>query len=112
MNITLRYKPWFLKRKKTAKTAIKIRRATAKSIRTRNILLSEKEPKQAEIVKTSKKELHVAPHIERQQLEELAKAVPTPIFKTSRFSNKVTWCISKADQLDHWSWGKSSMEYY
>ena len=67
-------------------------------------LLSEKEPKQAEIVKTSKKELSLAPHLERQQLE---KAFPTSIVKTSRFSSKVTWCTSKADIFDCWSWGES-----
>lgn len=78
-----------------------------KSIRTKNILLSEKEPKQAEIVKTSKKELNLAPHLERQNLEAAAKTVPTSTLKKSRFSSNVTWCISKADQLDHWSWGES-----
>lgn len=95
------------KEKRLQRQQLKLDDHQKKSIRTKNILLSEKEPKQAEFVKTSKKELHVAPHIERQQLEEQAKAVPTSVLKTSRFSNKVTWCISKADRLDHWSWGES-----
>lgn len=95
------------KEKRLQRQQSKLEEQQQKNIRTRNILLFEKEPKQAEIVKNSKKELHFAPHLERQQLQDIAKVLPTSTLKASRFPSKVTWCISKADQEEYWSWGES-----
>lgn len=48
---------------------------------------------------------HLAPHLER----DIAKTEKKPkvIQDGSRFCSRVTWCISRADRTEHWSWGES-----
>lgn len=46
----------------------------------------------------------VAPHIARAASEVLK--VPKAIGDGRRFDSRVDWCISKADQIDTWTWGE------
>ena len=47
----------------------------------------------------------LAPHLARAA-EEAAKA-PKATKDGSRFGSRVTWCITKADRHDNWSWGEA-----
>ena len=47
----------------------------------------------------------LAPHLARAVAAE-AERTPRAIQDGSRFGSRVTWCRSKADQRDHWSWGE------
>jgi hypothetical protein len=46
----------------------------------------------------------VAPHLARKIAEE-AK-IPKAVEDGSRFGSRVTWCITRADRNDLWSWGE------
>lgn len=46
----------------------------------------------------------LAPHLGRTIAP--AERSPKAIKDGSRFSSRVTWCISKADRAEHWSWGE------
>lgn len=46
----------------------------------------------------------VAPHLAREAAK--AAQIPKAIMDGSRFGSRVTWCITKADQQDSWSWGE------
>lgn len=47
----------------------------------------------------------LAPHLARAAVAE-AEKTPKAIKDGSRFGSRVTWCITKADQQDSWSWGE------
>lgn len=65
----------------------------------------EQSPRQA-IVPTPNGAPRLAPHLARAANLQ-AEAVPKAIKDGSRFGSRVTWCISKADQKDFWSWGEA-----
>lgn len=46
----------------------------------------------------------LAPHLVRASTD--ADKFPKAIKDGSRFASRVTWCITKADRLDNWSWGE------
>lgn len=46
----------------------------------------------------------LAPHLVRASTD--VDKFPKAIKDGSRFASRVTWCITKADRLDHWSWGE------
>lgn len=46
----------------------------------------------------------LAPHLGRTIAQ--AERSPKAIKDGSRFGSLVTWCISKADRAEHWSWGE------
>jgi hypothetical protein len=46
----------------------------------------------------------VAPHLARRFAEQ--EKAPKAANDGSRFSSQVTWCITKADRKDRWSWGE------
>lgn len=48
----------------------------------------------------------LAPHLARAAALE-AENVPKAIEDGSRFGSRVTWCISKADRQENWSWGEA-----
>lgn len=48
----------------------------------------------------------LAPHLARAKALEAEKN-PKAIKDGSRFGSRVTWCISKADRQDQWSWGEA-----
>lgn len=48
----------------------------------------------------------LAPHLARAAALEAEKA-PKAIKDGSRFGSHVTWCITKADRRDSWSWGET-----
>lgn len=47
----------------------------------------------------------IAPHLAR--LADAAAQTPKAIVDGSRFSARMTWCVTKADQEGQWSWGES-----
>lgn len=47
----------------------------------------------------------MAPHLARAAAE--AEKTPKTIKDGSRFAERMTWCTTKADQEDAWSWGES-----
>jgi hypothetical protein len=47
----------------------------------------------------------LAPHLERAAAN--TPRSPKATQDGSRFGSRVTWCISKADRIDQWSWGES-----
>lgn len=46
----------------------------------------------------------LAPHLARAAAE--AEKAPKAAKDGSRFNSRVTWCITRADQDDNWSWGE------
>jgi len=46
----------------------------------------------------------LAPHLARAAAQ--AQQIPRAIKDGSRFGSQMTWCISKADRQDRWSWGE------
>lgn len=61
------------------------------------------QPRQV-IIPSSNDQPRLAPHLARAA--EQAEQAPKSIVDGSRFSSPVTWCITKADQEDEWSWGE------
>lgn len=49
---------------------------------------------------------HLAPHLARAAALDAEKA-PKAIEDGSRFGSRVTWCASKADRRENWSWGEA-----
>lgn len=47
----------------------------------------------------------LAPHLVRSGAATVEKA-PRSNKDGSRFADRVTWCITKADRQNHWSWGE------
>jgi hypothetical protein len=47
----------------------------------------------------------LAPHLARAAAE--AKQIPKAIQDGSRFDSRMSWCVSKADRRDIWSWGEA-----
>ncbi len=48
----------------------------------------------------------LAPHLARAVASKVEKT-PKTIRDGSRFGSRVTWCITKADRTDNWSWGEA-----
>lgn len=48
----------------------------------------------------------LAPHLQRLAALE-AERSPKAIKDGSRFRARVTWCLTKADRKEHWSWGEA-----
>ena len=46
----------------------------------------------------------LAPHLARAAAE--TEKIPKSVKDGSRFGARVTWCITKADRQDNWSWGE------
>jgi hypothetical protein len=47
----------------------------------------------------------LAPHLARAAAE--ARQIPKAIQDGSRFDSRMSWCVSKADRRDIWSWGEA-----
>lgn len=62
-----------------------------------------REPKHAEPTRSDKTP-RLAPHL--LQAAERADRAPLVANVRSRFSAKMTWCHTRADTKDHWSWGE------
>ena len=65
----------------------------------------EQSPRQA-VALTQNEAPRLAPHLARAADLQAEKA-PKAIKDGSRFGSRVTWCITKADRQDHWSWGEA-----
>lgn len=61
------------------------------------------QPRQAVALPTNNRP-RVAPHLARMAAEQ--EKLPKTAKDGSRFSSRVTWCITKADREDSWSWGE------
>lgn len=62
-----------------------------------------KQPRQIDALPVNE-DPRLAPHLARKAAEK--EKTPKTIKDGSRFGSRVTWCITKADQQDHWSWGE------
>lgn len=65
---------------------------------------AEQQPKQI-VALTANDAPRLAPHLVRAVALESEKT-PKAIKDGSRFASRVTWCTTKADQVDSWSWGE------
>lgn len=85
----------------------KIDEQQQKKVRTLQNLVLDKKPKVEEQL-TENKSPNLAPHLQRQ-MNEQKKSIHIDILKqtTSRFSQNITWCITKADRVGSWSWNEN-----
>lgn len=91
--------------KRLLKQQQKIDEQQQKSVRIRESLTLSKQPK-VESCPEEIKTPNLAPHLQRQMLEE-KKSIPVSDLRASRFFQFVEWCTTKADRNGSWSWSEN-----